>query len=100
MDDAEERYEEGKKLLQAADRLMAMVHAAKMQAEESDQSIKDLIKKAEHIHKQLSEVQKSLGGDFDSRSEKRQKFLDTKTQELTFQILPSLDLFFSAKKCL
>ena len=39
---------------------MAMVHAAKMQAEASDAGIQDLIKKAMAIHKQLQDVQNSI----------------------------------------
>jgi len=39
---------------------MAMVHAAKMQAEASDAGIQDLIKKAKAIHKQLQDVQNSI----------------------------------------
>ena len=51
---ATQKYQEGKDLLFQADKLMAMVHAAKMDATNSNTKINDLINKAEQLYDQLA----------------------------------------------
>merc|ERR1712048_1147800 len=52
---AQVKYEKGKVLLDSADKLMAMVHGAKENAQEDNQKINDLIRKAESLYNQLEE---------------------------------------------
>lgn len=61
VDEAEAEYEKGRKLLETADKLMAMVHAAKMEAEQYDDKIIGLVEKAEAIYSQLSELAQQFG---------------------------------------
>ena len=61
VEEAEAEYEKGRKLLETADKLMAMVHAAKMEAEQYDDKIIGLVEKAEAIYKQLSELAQQFG---------------------------------------
>ena len=46
-------YDEGKTLLDQADRLMAIVHAARAEARENDAGIHKLIKMATHLIDQI-----------------------------------------------
>lgn len=50
---AERRYREGKTLLDQADRLMAMVHGAKQNAQEDNEKINALMAKAQQLYEQL-----------------------------------------------
>merc|ERR1712176_179807 len=51
---ADRRYKEGKTLLDQADRLMAMVHGAKQNAQSDNEKINALILKAEQLYNQLN----------------------------------------------
>ena len=57
--DAESQYKKGHELLNAADKLLAMIHAASQRANQDNDRIKFLIEKADYVYKQLSKFKEA-----------------------------------------
>ena len=65
--EAKDEYDEGHALLNAADKLLAMVHAASQQAGEDNSRIGILLDKAQYIYEQLSSFKNNFGDSSDTR---------------------------------